>query len=154
MAGMTKLLWKAIKKARELPAHEQDAVASVVLSMVDEKTAADLDDEALAAIEEGLAQAELGGFVLDDLAADIERGGEDLPAYLAYLASLVAGRREGPAGGEGRVLHLLPVADQVGWIEPSPDVTVSTPALVRSATDGTPSAATRDQASSPPVTSE
>jgi len=148
---MTKLLWKAIKKARELPAHDQDAVASVVLSMVDEKTAVDFDDEALAAIEEGLAQAELGGFVSDDLTVDVERGGEDLPAY---PASLVAGRGEGPAGGDGRVLDLLPVADQVGWVEPSPDVMAPAPGLVLPAADGTASAATRDQASNPPVTNE
>ncbi|MGA2125424.1 MAG: hypothetical protein ABSG76_04640 [Xanthobacteraceae bacterium] len=149
---MTKLLWKAIKKARELPAHDQDAVASVVLSMVDEKTAIDFDDEALAAIEEGLAQAELGGFVSDDPEEDIEEGhGEELPAY---PASLVAGRGEGPAGGEGRVLHLLPVADQVGWIEPRPDVMSPAPGLVLPAADGTASAATLDQASNPPVTKE
>ena len=72
MAGMTKLLWKAIKKARELPAHDQDAVASVVLAMIDEETVVDFDDDTLAAIEEGLARAELGGFVADAPVADID----------------------------------------------------------------------------------
>ncbi len=66
MAGMTKLLEKAIEKARELPAEDQDAVAVAVLSMAEETPVIALDDETRAAIREGLEQARRGEFVPDE----------------------------------------------------------------------------------------
>jgi len=63
MAGMTKLLEKAIEKARGLPAEDQDAVAVAVLSMAEETPVVALDDETRAAIREGLEQARRGEFV-------------------------------------------------------------------------------------------
>lgn len=65
MAGMTKLLEKAIEKARELPAEDQDAVAVAVLSMAEETPVVALDDDTRAAIREGLEQARRGEFVPD-----------------------------------------------------------------------------------------
>jgi hypothetical protein len=67
---MTKLLEQAIAKLRELPEEEQDALAVALLSVAggDADDVA-LDDEARAAIQEGLAQAERGESVPD---ADIE----------------------------------------------------------------------------------
>ncbi|HKY86522.1 MAG TPA: hypothetical protein VJL90_07175 [Pseudorhodoplanes sp.] len=62
---MTKLLEKAIKKARELPAEDQDAVAVAVLAMAEERPVLPLDDETRAAIREGLEQARRGEFVPD-----------------------------------------------------------------------------------------
>jgi predicted transcriptional regulator len=67
---MTKLLEKAIARARALPPEEQDALAAVLLSMTDEGAGiVPLDDEARAAIREGLEQARRGEFVPD---AEIE----------------------------------------------------------------------------------
>ncbi len=66
---MTKLLEKAIAKARELPDDEQDSIAVMVLSMASDDTAVPVDDETRAAILEGLAQARRGEFVPD---AEIE----------------------------------------------------------------------------------
>jgi len=127
-------------------------VASVVLSMVDEKTVVDFDDDALSAIEEGLAQAELGGFVSDELAADIDaRRAEEL---LAYAGPPAPGCGDGSAGGEGRALHVLPVADQVGWLEPRPEVVVPPPGLFLSTANGRAPAVTLEQASNPAVTNE
>ena len=60
---MTKLLEKAIAKARELPAEDQDAVAVTMLSMVEETPVVALDEETRAAIREGLEQARRGEFV-------------------------------------------------------------------------------------------
>jgi predicted transcriptional regulator len=65
---MTKLLDKAIARARELPAEDQDAVAIAMLAMAEESPVA-LDDETRAAIREGLDQARLGLFVSE---AEIE----------------------------------------------------------------------------------
>jgi predicted transcriptional regulator len=71
---MTKLLERAIDKVRELPAHEQDALANALLSLTGEKTeVVRLDDETRAAIEEGLAQAERGEFVDDDVVAKADK---------------------------------------------------------------------------------
>jgi predicted transcriptional regulator len=69
MVPMTKLLEKAIEKARELPAEDQDAVAVAMLSMAEELPVVALDDETRAAIREGLEQARRGQFVPDE---DIE----------------------------------------------------------------------------------
>lgn len=62
---MTKLLEKAIARARELPAEDQDAVALAMLAMADERPLA-LDAETRAAIREGLEQARRRQFVSDD----------------------------------------------------------------------------------------
>jgi hypothetical protein len=67
---MTKLLEKAIAKVRELPEDEQDALASVILSMTDaDASGVPLDRETETAIAEGLAQAERNEFVSDDVVA-------------------------------------------------------------------------------------
>jgi len=74
---MTKLLEQAIAKVRELPAEDQDALAIALLSLAGETTpAVQLDDDARAAIEEGLGQAPRGEFVSDDevAKADARRG--------------------------------------------------------------------------------
>jgi predicted transcriptional regulator len=64
---MTKLLEKAIAKARELSDEDQDAVAVAVLSMTEEKSPeGQLDDETRRAIREGLEQARRGEFVADE----------------------------------------------------------------------------------------
>jgi hypothetical protein len=71
---MTKLLERAIAKVRELPEDEQDALAAVILSMADSDASAfPIDEEAAAAIREGLAQAERGEFVSDDIVAKSNR---------------------------------------------------------------------------------
>jgi hypothetical protein len=63
---MTKLLEKAIAQARALPPEEQDTVAAVLLAMTEEGAGLVLlDDEARAAIREGLQQARRGEFVPD-----------------------------------------------------------------------------------------
>jgi predicted transcriptional regulator len=63
---MTKLLEKAIAQARTLPPEEQDTLAAVLLAMTDERAGIiPLDDEARAAIREGLEQARRGEFVPD-----------------------------------------------------------------------------------------
>jgi hypothetical protein len=68
---MTKLLEQAIAKVRTLPDDEQDALALAMLSMTDSDAAAvPLDDETRAAIREGLAQAERGEFVPDEVVAE------------------------------------------------------------------------------------
>ena len=68
---MTKLLEQAIAKARELPEEEQDALAAVMLSIADaDASSFPLDHETTAAIREGLAQAERGEFVPDDVVAE------------------------------------------------------------------------------------
>src|ERR1700722_14289328 len=59
---MTKLLEKAIAKARELPAEDQDTVAVAVLAMAEEMPIVVLDEETRAAIREGLEQARRGEF--------------------------------------------------------------------------------------------
>jgi len=67
-APMTKLLDKAIAQAqaRALPPEEQDMLGAVLLAMTDERAAVvPLDDEARAAIREGLEQARRGEFVPD-----------------------------------------------------------------------------------------
>ena len=74
MGVMTKLLERAIEKVRELPARDQDALANALLSITGEETAVvHLDDETRAAIEEGLAQAERGEFVPDEIVAEADK---------------------------------------------------------------------------------
>jgi hypothetical protein len=68
---MTKLLEQAIAKVRELPEDEQDALAAVLLSMTNaDASGVPLDPETAAAIREGLAQAERGEFVPEDVMAE------------------------------------------------------------------------------------
>ncbi|HYS47251.1 MAG TPA: hypothetical protein VEM36_00605 [Xanthobacteraceae bacterium] len=64
---MSKLLEKAIARARELPEEDQDALGAVLLSMTEEESTrvVHLDDETRAAIREGLEQARRGEFVPD-----------------------------------------------------------------------------------------
>jgi hypothetical protein len=65
---MTKILDRAIAKARALSDEDQDALGAVMLSLAEEwpSRADDLDDETRAAIREGLAQAQRGEFVPDE----------------------------------------------------------------------------------------
>lgn len=64
---MTKLLEKAIAKARELPEDDQDSIAVMLLSMTsDDLEIEPVDDATRAAILEGLAQARRGEFVPDE----------------------------------------------------------------------------------------
>ena len=71
---MTKLLEEAIAKVRELPAEDQDAFAAALLSMAGEDTpVVHLDVETRAAVREGLAQAQRGEFVPDDVIAKADR---------------------------------------------------------------------------------
>ena len=70
---MTKLLEQAIAKARELTDDEQDSLALALLAMVGDASAYPLDDETRAAIREGLAQADRGEFVPDDVVASSDK---------------------------------------------------------------------------------
>ena len=68
---MTKLLEHAIAKARELPDEEQDALAAIILSVAGaDASGFPIDHETEAAIREGLAQAERGEFVSDEIVAE------------------------------------------------------------------------------------
>jgi predicted transcriptional regulator len=74
MAPMTKLLERAIEKVRDLPAEDQNALASAILSITGEDMAVvHLDAETRAAVEEGLAQAERGEFVPDEVLAEADK---------------------------------------------------------------------------------
>jgi hypothetical protein len=74
MGAMTKLLERAIEKVRELPAKDQDALANALLSITGEETAVvHLDDGTRAAVEEGLAQAERGELVPDEVVAEADK---------------------------------------------------------------------------------
>lgn len=67
VAAMTKLLEQAIAKVRELPEEEQDAIAVALFSMAHaDASSFPVDEEARAAILEGLAEAERGEFVPDE----------------------------------------------------------------------------------------
>jgi predicted transcriptional regulator len=71
MGVMTKLLERAIERVRDLPAPDQDALANALLSITGEETAiVRLDDATRAAVEKGIAQAERGEFVPDDVLAE------------------------------------------------------------------------------------
>ncbi len=60
---MTKLLEKAIERARQLPDDVQDSMALTLLTMAEMGEAPEeLDDETRAAIREGLEQARRGEF--------------------------------------------------------------------------------------------
>jgi predicted transcriptional regulator len=72
---MTKLLERAIAKVRELPDDDQDALAALVLSLADDVDASivPLDEASREAIREGLAQAERGEFVPDEVVAEADK---------------------------------------------------------------------------------
>ena len=71
---MTKLLDQAIAKVRELPEAEQDSLARVLLSMAElDASGFPLDAATEAAIREGLAQAERGEFVADEVVAEANK---------------------------------------------------------------------------------
>jgi len=71
---MTKLLEQAIAKVLTLPAEEQDALALAILSMSDgDASAYPLDDATRAAILEGLAEAERGEYVPDEVVAAADK---------------------------------------------------------------------------------
>jgi predicted transcriptional regulator len=71
---MTKLLDEAIAKIRKLPEKDQDKLATAMLLMAAADAAAmPLDDETRAAIREGLAQAERGGFISDEVVAEFDK---------------------------------------------------------------------------------
>ena len=74
---MTKLLEKAIAKARELPDADQDEVAELILSIAAKAEGpVVLDDETRAAVQEGMTQAQRGEFVSDaKMAAFFRRHG-------------------------------------------------------------------------------
>lgn len=58
---MTRLLEKAIDKVRDLPAAEQDAMAMLILDVIEAGAhPAPLDAETIAALDEGLAHARRG----------------------------------------------------------------------------------------------
>jgi predicted transcriptional regulator len=63
---MTKLLEKAVAKARQLPDADQDALAIALLSMSDSLASDELDHETRAAIREGLDQARRSELVPDE----------------------------------------------------------------------------------------
>ena len=64
---MTKLLDQAISKARDLSSDEQDALATIMLSVAEgDAFIPELDEESRVAIREGVAQARRGEFVPDD----------------------------------------------------------------------------------------
>ncbi len=70
---MTKLLEKAIAKVRELPEDQQDALAAALLAMTgEEPPTVRLDEATRAAVREGLAQAERGEFVADEIVAEAD----------------------------------------------------------------------------------
>jgi hypothetical protein len=133
MAGMTKLLRKALKKLRELPAERQDALAEMLLSMVEETPVAELDDALLSAIEEGIAQAELGGLGADHLLPD------EIIAH-AITEWAPPSSPDGESAGGARVLRLLPVLKQDEPAEPEAEVMPPTPELVLIAASGTAAA--------------
>jgi hypothetical protein len=71
---MTKLLEQAIAKVRKLPDDEQDALAAVILSMADaDASGVPLDEDATAAIREGLAQTERSEFASDEVVAEANK---------------------------------------------------------------------------------
>jgi predicted transcriptional regulator len=71
---MTKLLEQAIAKVRTLSTEEQDALALAMLSMTEgDASAYPLDEATRAAILEGLAEAERGEYVPDEVVAAADK---------------------------------------------------------------------------------
>jgi hypothetical protein len=72
--AVTKLLEQAIARVQTLPEEDQDALAALLLSMTNaDGSAVPLDEAARTAIREGLAQAERGEFVPDDVVAESDK---------------------------------------------------------------------------------
>jgi len=71
---MTKLLEKAIERARELSEDEQDSLALAILAIAEDPSAHQpLDDETRAAIRRGLKEAERGDFATEEEVAALWR---------------------------------------------------------------------------------
>jgi predicted transcriptional regulator len=71
---MTKLLEKAIERVKALPERDQDAVAEMLLSIAEcDAAGVPIDERTRAAIMEGLAQAERGEFVPDEIVAEADK---------------------------------------------------------------------------------
>jgi len=71
---MTKLLEEVIAKVRALPEEDQDALAALLLAATKaDASVVPLDETTRAAIREGLAQAERGEFVPDDVVAQSDK---------------------------------------------------------------------------------
>jgi predicted transcriptional regulator len=71
---MTKLLQQAIAKALALPDEEQDALAIAMLSISEgDASAYPIDEVTRAAILEGLAEAERGEYVSDEVLAAADK---------------------------------------------------------------------------------
>jgi predicted transcriptional regulator len=69
---MTKLLELAIAEVRKLPPEEQDETAQMLLWAIEARSGSlPLDDETIAAIEQGLSQAKRGEFATDAEIADL-----------------------------------------------------------------------------------
>jgi hypothetical protein len=65
---------RAIEKVRQLPPQDQDALTNALLSITGEEIAVVRpDDETRAAVDEGLAQAERGEFVPEDVVAEADK---------------------------------------------------------------------------------
>ena len=71
---MTDLLERAIDKVRQLPTQDQDALANALLSIAGEEVGiVTLDDETRSTVQQGLAEAERGEFVSDDVVKDADK---------------------------------------------------------------------------------
>ena len=71
---MTKLLEQAIAKIRALSEEEQDALAAALLAMVgSDASGFPLDQQTESAIREGLAQADQGEFVPDEVVTEANK---------------------------------------------------------------------------------
>lgn len=63
---MTTLLEQALEAVRRMPPDTQDAIAKFVLTFADEGEPEEIPAEHLAAVLEGLAQADRGEFATDE----------------------------------------------------------------------------------------
>jgi hypothetical protein len=71
---MTKLLEQAIAKVRQLPEDEQDTLAAAMLAMADaDASGFPIDVPTEKAIREGIAQAEAGEFISDEVVAEANK---------------------------------------------------------------------------------
>jgi predicted transcriptional regulator len=71
---MTKLLERAIDKIRSLPAQDQNALANALLTIAGENVGfVELDDDTREAVRQGLAEAQRGEFVPDEVVAKADK---------------------------------------------------------------------------------
>jgi hypothetical protein len=71
---MNQLLDKALKAVRELPEHEQDEIARLMLQYAGQDEPEEIDPEHLPSVLRGLEEAERGEFATDaDVAAAFAR---------------------------------------------------------------------------------